>query len=460
MSGGVFLPIFAMIFVVTWLLIWAARLSPLKFSVPSYLLLMLFIFQYAGLALYFFELDHRSADPMVTPEATVRLLSYTSTGVILLCVGFVAMSAVKGVALRQRDVLCQPFLVTRLESFWLTALASVCVLVLLLYLSQIERVAILAAVEGTQTEAHLARSDMGNNFAGRYHWYSFFMRDLLLIATVALFVVALVKKRLLPKLLYLVFLAAMVFSAVMATEKGPIVDVIIAHFIAYIYVKKNSAYLSMATCLVAVAGLVALSIAYMGFMGAADVETSLARILSRTLTGQIQPFYWLIEFMQEREFFYGRTFPNPGGLMPFENVRLTVELMDWVRPEMQDRGIVGSAPTVFIGEAYANFGIWGIVILPFVLGCWVYVVYSLIARLTDEPLKVGLLAWVALHFGKLSGTGFSGYVIDIRLVFISGVVVLVLWLSRRLKFKERPAPAIVAVPPTPAPIQPLPRGTA
>ncbi len=53
------------------------------------------------------------------------------------------------------------------------------------------------------------------------------------------------------------------------------------------------------------------------------------------------------------------------GILPFEPFRMTVEVMNWVNPN--SNGVVGSMPTVFWAEAYANFGIIGVCIVPFLL---------------------------------------------------------------------------------------------
>ena len=64
--------------------------------------------------------------------------------------------------------------------------------------------------------------------------------------------------------------------------------------------------------------------------------------------------------------------------------------MNWVDPN--DHGIVGSMPTVFWAEAYANFGVLGVVFVPFVIGVVVYTVYYFVDK------KIKLIFLIDINF--------------------------------------------------------------
>jgi hypothetical protein len=142
-------------------------------------------------------------------------------------------------------------------------------------------------------------------------------------------------------------------------------------------------------------------------------------VVSRTITGQIHAAYHYLEFIpSHQEWLLGRSFPNPRSIFPFDQYDLTKEISAWNKPHMADRNVVGSMPTIFWGEAYANFGIYGVLILSTLVG---YLIYSLnwwIFTQGNSPILISLFAWLVFHIINLSGTGFSKYIIDTHLISI------------------------------------------
>src|SRR5690606_21203802 len=92
-------------------------------------------------------------------------------------------------------------------------------------------------------------------------------------------------------------------------------------------------------------------------------------ISSRTLTGQISPAYFYMKMFPEHEgFLLGRSFPNPKGIFPWEPYPVTVEVMNFMNPKIIGTGVVGSAPTVFWADMYANFSFGGILLSSIIVG--------------------------------------------------------------------------------------------
>jgi len=173
-------------------------------------------------------------------------------------------------------------------------------------------------------------------------------------------------------------------------------------------------------------------------MGSHSPVAALMSVFSRTFTGGVQPAYHYLEFFpQHHAYLMGKSFPNPMGLLPFEPYRLTVEVMNWRFPGLESAGVVGSMPTVFWGELYANFGVTGVVVFPFFVGIGLFVIAYLSDRLENTPLKVGLLVWLVLHYKDLAVTGLSGFMFDFYLFGVVGVVLVVMFLSNNLKIKNK-----------------------
>lgn len=175
-------------------------------------------------------------------------------------------------------------------------------------------------------------------------------------------------------------------------------------------------------------------------MGSPTIWAGIQNGFSRITMGQMGGLYhYLIIFPDQVDYLFGRSFPNPGGIFPWEPYRLTVEVMNIVNPRLAELGIVGSMPTFFWGEMYANFGYLGILIPPFFVGYVVYAINVLIFRLPMSPLTLAIFVWALLHIKNISGTGLSGYIINISGLIMASFTLIALGLIGRgvIKFRKR-----------------------
>jgi hypothetical protein len=168
-------------------------------------------------------------------------------------------------------------------------------------------------------------------------------------------------------------------------------------------------------------------------MGSESIIQAISAVFSRLLTGQIQPAYHYLEYFREYDFLMGTTFPNPRGIFPFESFSLTVEIMHWVHPELDEKGVVGSMPTIFWGEMYANFGIFGILIPPFFVGFGLYWVNVIIFKLRHSPLVVALFVYMAMLFKDLAVTSLTSFILNIYMISIMAIFIALLIYSNNGK---------------------------
>ncbi|HDZ9329864.1 TPA: oligosaccharide repeat unit polymerase, partial [Vibrio cholerae] len=281
-------------------------------------------------------------------------------------------------------------------------------------------IALIVALTDGANAAKEARSAMGNSFSGKYHWYKLVIHDLGNLVTFTSFAIWLIRKRAKDALLLITAFSYSVFVAIMATEKGPIAWLLIGLFMVYFLVRSNGfiPFKKLIPFTFLIVGL--LIISYIYFMGSGDVGSALGSVFSRAFSGSILPAYFYLEFFPEhQEYLLGRSFPNPGGLMPYEPYRYTIEVMNWLFPDLVGTGVVGTAPTVFWGEAYANFGPLGIPIVAFIIGCLIALVSYLVSKLEINPLTIGFFVWLILIFKDLSVTGFSDYLYNIYIISLA-----------------------------------------
>lgn len=395
-------------------------------SIVSITTVALFMFSVLGTFVLFFQLDeYRYYTGIRNPLLVLEVLFYSSINIIFFLFGVMFFRRIIGF-----DVL--PFRSVEIKSLtWLQEkllllLLIFCILILCFYLCKIDRIAVFALAEGASA-ANLARSDMGNSFIGKYHWYKLIMYDLGNLLTFTFFAISLFKKKFGWLILFLISFCYSMFVAVMATEKAPVAWLLVGLFMVYFLVKSNGVIPFRIVIPFAMFLVFLLIITYIYFMGAEDVGSALWSVFSRAFSGSISPAYFYLEFFPEhQDFLFGRTFPNPGGLMPYTPYNYTVEVMNWVFPEDVSSGVVGTMPTVFWGEAYANFGPSGIPIVAFIVGGLLALVSYLVSRVEINPLTIAFLVWLILIFKDLAVTGFSGYLYSIYIISISAVVIVLL----------------------------------
>ncbi len=410
-------------FVAIWLVlpfIWhyllkVADLSLFQLTIPAFVILSFYGYQYIGLPILYFQLDEYRASAVSNQWLVAQIFIYTAVTMALMIIGFVAGRRCFGPLKCFGAYEIQKS--NKLQITLVLALYGICLVSLALYLTKVgfENIALFTIFElGDNSQAAVARSAMTNAFEGKYHWYYLFMNKGLLFCTYLFFVQFLLNPKLTNRLLVIIVIGIAIFSMTMATEKGPMINLLIALFLVYISVKRKGKFPIKGSLCLGVTIMAVLIIFYINFMNAQDPVQAIFNALSRAFTGQIQPAYHYLEFFPDQhDFLHGRSFPNPGEILPFENYALAKEIMAWYNPIQFQLGIIGSMPTIYWGEMYANFGFWGILLPPFFVGFVLYWINSAIFRFRPTPLVIALFVWFTMHLKNLNGTSLSGYLIDI-----------------------------------------------
>lgn len=396
------------------------------------------MFSILGTFVLFFQLDaYRYNTGVQDPALVLLVLFYSAINIVFFLLGVIFIRKVVGfdvVRFSSSEIRRLSWLQGKVILF----IFMFCIVVLLNYLRQLDKIAIVVTLTEGANVAKQARSDMGNSFSGKYHWYKLVMHDLGNLVTFTSFAIWLISKRARDALLFLSAFCYSSFVAIMATEKAPVAWLLTGLLMVYFVVRSNGfiPFKKLIPFIFFIVGLLVISFIY--FMGSGDIGAALWSVFSRAFSGSISPAYFYLEFFPEhQEYLLGRTFPNPGGLMPYEPYKYTIEVMNWVFPELVGSGVVGTAPTVFWGEAYANFGPLGIPIVAFIIGCLVALVSYLVSKLEINPLTIGFLVSLILIFKDLSVTGFSGYFYNVYVISITSIVIAILSVRGSIRVRRQ-----------------------
>lgn len=410
--------------------------SFLKVGLLNFLLINIFVFAYIGIVFLFFHMDSLRVDNGVVDRGiifNVWLFSATST----LFVVFGAFFSKR--ALLIKDVFFDPSKIkknTVVQKYKAYIFILIGLVALFLYIREVQDVAIFNIFSlDNKSDLGKLRSDMGSSFQGSYFLYSLFMKDVLQFLLFSFYGQWLVFKT--KKELYVVIFLFFVnsFTALMAVEKAPIVWLIVGMFLVNLLITKNGLYPFKSIFKMSVPVLCVLIFGYMFFMGDSSISNAFNSILSRTFTGSITPAYFYLDFFPKYyDYLYGASFPNPLGIFPYTPVQLTVLVMDTFNPELARLGIVGTMPTVFWAEIYANFGALLIMPVSFLVGFALKLFDGIVLRFREHPMWVGYYVWVILYFKNLSVTSFSNFVLNISLILVTFIFIFISTKSFRLSY--------------------------
>lgn len=408
-------------------------------GIPSVVISAIFVFAYIGLfPLYFGWDDYRFfGEGIQDSNLVLKAYLLTCLTIFMLLVGMTfsklvfQLNLTPELNINYRDL-------NRKETYILFSFLVFSILVLLLYLNAVPKVAIFTLFSDGVVAASSARSSMANGFAGKYHWYSLIMHDLLNLITFCFYAAWLRSRYRRYLYLFLISLLFSVFTAIMAIHKAPLIWLLIGLFFVYTLCRFKGKIPVFSIMKLVAISILFLVMFYMYFMGTDTIAIAFKALFSRAFTGGVAPSYYYLEyFPHEHDYLYGTSFPNPGGIFPFTPYALTIEVNDWKFPLLKEQGIVGSAPTIFWAESYANFGVAGVALIPFIVGVCLSFITHIVNKLENTPIKIGGIVWLILHYFHLSDSGISGYLFDFYLFGMSFFVVLLIVLANNLKLRYK-----------------------
>lgn len=106
-------------------------------------------------------------------------------------------------------------------------------------------------------------------------------------------------------------------------------------------------------------------------------------------------------------------------------------VMSFFRPAMVEAGIAGHATTVFIGEAWANFGLLGILLGPLWVGFFIQLFYIFFLKLKKTPFNLALYVQFTILMPILSGV--KGFYYPVWILQYLMLIFILLFVASILK---------------------------
>ena len=374
------------------------------------------VVQYIGILILYYEWDEYRSYDVTKKNILFDQLLFTGVNITIFIISysfFKIIYPIKKIKFNYSSILPNSQLIGIL------ILLSICIFLLYDYIRQVDNIALFVIfLVGKERIADIARSDMTNNFSGKLHWYFLFTREIFSFITYIIYANYLVTKK--YKFLTYFMVISLCFSLLVTIEKYPVVIFILALIIINIFVKSKNQLNFYKFIRVFTILLLILTPIYWTLMGSKDFFDALGALLSRTFTGQIQPGYHHLEYFPSHfDFLYGTSFPNPGGIFPWPRFVVSQELMFMYDTEAYFvGGIVGSMPSAYWFEMYANFGYLGSVFSIYI-GFLVFFIDRVFSKLKNFDLvDLGFFIYLMIHFKDLALTSLFSASIDFYSIIV------------------------------------------
>ncbi|MHA1713528.1 MAG: O-antigen polymerase [Candidatus Ranarchaeia archaeon] len=389
----------------------AAGLSLSRFSIPMLLYVKYIAFSFVGIPGYYFGwfVGYQFYFSLLDRELA-QLMWLLSAGCLLsLVTGFVFSRHILGMRLKVALNQTSRFYSLKAPLF----LIALCVIVFIIYIRLLPTIPIVELFKNGPYAAHVARSQATNDFPGRMAYYEYFFSGLLSFISFYLVGVAIRHQDKRAKLVALGCTLLCLCVTIHTTAKGPLISYLVGLVATYFLLTKMG-HIPIKTILKTGLVLFAVAVIIVYFIvggGVNSFKKSVGFTVERILGGQVASLYWSMALVKyETGLLYGRNFPNPRGIFPWEHYPLNRETALFMREIRGSKtiAIVSSAPAVFWSTVYADFGVIGALICAFCLGVFVYWLHATMAVVGQlSPLRAALIAWTALDIAQLSGTSIN-----------------------------------------------------
>ena len=154
--------------------------------------------------------------------------------------------------------------------------------------------------------------------------------------------------------------------------------------------------------------------------------------ISRVFMGQASTLFLHFQtFPDQIDFLHGHSFPPFTRLLFGEgeyDIRSGRSVMELYNPAAVENGTAGVMSTVFVGEAYANFGFLGVIIAPIIVGLIFSAILCIYLKSKKTPLNMVLYLECFITFTTVLNAGFVDFFYNIQffviLVVIFGLKIL------------------------------------
>jgi oligosaccharide repeat unit polymerase len=221
------------------------------------------------------------------------------------------------------------------------------------------------------------------------------------------------------------FVAAVIIQ-VYNFEKAPTLFYMIMLILISIFVGKLKLNLRVILLFTAVAvTYIVVMYTLLGATGSSTFLNYSQGPIGRIILTQIAPLFIIVDRFGE-VYPYLHIYGLPDAILQLYDVdqmRTARVIMMDLFPEKVQEGTAGVLNTLYVGEAFATYGVWGVILATVYLGFFVQILYILFVRLPKHPVFISLFVFFIINIPRAMVGGFSDLVINPVWIVLFAIVV-------------------------------------
>ncbi|WP_064091872.1 O-antigen polymerase [Rossellomorea aquimaris] len=266
------------------------------------------------------------------------------------------------------------------------------------------------------------RIEAARNFQGNYLIRNIFGIALTPLLSLIAYCYSIYSKDLKWKSLFWILFVGSIFINVYDLAKSPIFFYLIMFFLLRIYVGKMTLNVKKVLLLGSVGAGVLVSM-YIVIQGVSDVSSFLSfnsGPVGRLIFAQISPTFLHFQVFGELQpFLHGKSLPGSLiNLFDIDQIRSARLVMTEIFPEKVENGTAGVLNTLYVGEAYANFGYIGILVGTIYIAILTQTLYIIFIRLPKDPVVISLFVYFTINIPRTIVGGFTDFLFNPIWVFL------------------------------------------
>ncbi|MFO1444391.1 oligosaccharide repeat unit polymerase [Bacillus sp. Bva_UNVM-123] len=307
--------------------------------------------------------------------------------------------------------------------FLFLGLSLVCMLAVAYTLLKTHHVPIFELLKGNFSEIGKMRIEAARNFGGKVIIRNIFALALTPLLSLIAYVYTVKTKQLKWFFLFLALFGCSIVISIYDLSKSPIFFYIIMFIFVRIYIGKTVLNGRKITAL-SIAGVAAIVLMYVFIQDVKDLGAFFSYNsgpIGRIILAQISPtFLHLDIFGNALPFLDGSSLPSIiTRWFDIDQVRSARLVMANAFPNRIEDGTGGVLNTLFIAEAYANFGYLGIILGTMYVGVLVQLIYIIFIRLPKNPVFLCLFVYFAINIPRTLVGGFTDFLFNPVWIFIT-----------------------------------------
>ncbi|SEN38308.1 oligosaccharide repeat unit polymerase [Lihuaxuella thermophila] len=227
-------------------------------------------------------------------------------------------------------------------------------------------------------------------------------------------------------ILFAVLFAASVLINIYDFQKSPVIFYIASFILLRMYLGKTKMSLKKFLVFVVLAfSYLLVMYASLGVKDAKEYLSYSSGPIGRIILTQIAPMYAYVDRYDEvYPFLEERGLPQALlELYHIDQVRSSRVLMEDLFPERIEAGTAGVLNTLYVGEAYATYGVPGVILGTIMIGVFIQLLYMVFLRLPKHPVFLSLFIYFMINIPRALVGGFSDLILNPVWFMLSAIVV-------------------------------------